>query len=147
MNLADKVNEEIKLAMKSRNEARLRAYRNIKSSFLLLQTSGGAVAEEEYMKALQKMAKQRRDSIEIFENESRNDLADKEKEELVIIEELLPAQMSEAEVENKVRELIKQAGASGAKDMGKVMPLAMKTLSGQADGKLISSVIKRLLES
>ena len=99
------------------------------------------------MKALQKMAKQRRDSIEIFENESRNDLADKEKEELVIIEELLPAQMSEAEVENKVRELIKQTGASGAKDMGKVMPLAMKALSGQADGKLISSVIKRLLES
>ncbi len=147
MNLSEKVNEEIKTSMKARDEKRLRAFRNIKSAFLLLQTSGSTPAEEEYMKALQKMAKQRRDSIEIFEKENRQDLADKEKEELVVIAELLPAQMSEEELSAGIAALIAAAGATGPKDMGRVMPLAMKAYSGKADGKLISELIKKHLGS
>ena len=147
MNLSEKVNEEIKTAMKARDEKRLRAFRNIKSAFLLLQTSGSAPAEEEYMKALQKLAKQRRDSIEIFEKEKRQDLADKEKEELDVIAELLPAQMSEEELNAGIAALIAENGASGPKDMGRMMPIAMKAYSGKADGKLISELIKKQLGS
>ncbi len=145
MNLAEHVNQEITIAMKARNEGRLRTFRNIKAAFLLLQSSGTDVAEDGYLKALQKMAKQIRDSIEIFEKEGRTDLASKEKEELVIIEELLPKQMSEAEITAKVQEIISQTGASGMKDLGKVMPAAIKATAGLADGKLVSEVVKRLL--
>jgi len=145
MNLAEKVNNEIKDAMKSRNEARLRTFRNIKAAFLLLKSSGTEVAEDGYLKALQKMAKQIRDSVEIFEKEGRVDLATKEKEELAIIEELLPSQMGEAEITAKVQEIITQTGASGAKDLGKVMPQAMKAMAGVADGKIISEVVRKLL--
>lgn len=134
--------------MKAREESRLRALRNIKSAFLLLDTSGNeSVTDDDRIKALQKMAKQRKDSIEIFEKEGRHDLAEKEKEELVIIETFLPAQLSEAEVEGKIREIIAGAGAQGMKDLGKVMPVAMKALGSQADGKLISETVKRLLNS
>jgi uncharacterized protein YqeY len=97
------------------------------------------------MKALQKMAKQRKDSIEIFEKENRQDLADKEKEELQIIETFLPAQLGEAEIEAAVKAIIAETGAEGMKDLGKVMPQAMKQLSAQADGKLISEKVKALL--
>lgn len=147
MSLVETVNSELKEAMKARDEAKLRALRNIKSAFLLLATAeGGAeVTDEVCIKALQKMAKQRKDSIAIFEEQGRNDLAEKEKEELVVIETYLPAQMGEAEVEAKIREIIASAGASGPKDMGKVIPVAMKALGGQADGKLISELVKKLL--
>jgi uncharacterized protein YqeY len=147
MSLVEQVNEGIKEAMKARNEGRLRALRNIKSAFLLLATAegGGEVTDEACIKALQKMAKQRKDSIDIFRQQNRNDLADKEQEELDVIDTFLPAQMSEAEVENKVREIIASSGAQGMKDLGKVMPVAMKTLGGQADGKLISELVKKLL--
>ena len=145
MNLAEKVNNEIKDAMKSRNESRLRTFRNIKSAFLLLQSSGTEQNEDSYMKAIQKMAKQIRDSIEIFEKEGRADLVAKESEELQIIEELLPTQMSEADITVKVQAIIKQTGASGMKDLGKVIPVAMKEMSGKADGKLVSEIVKRLL--
>ena len=91
------------------------------------------------------MAKTIRDSIEIFEKEGRMDLANKEKEELAIIEELLPTQMSEAEITTIVQEIITQTGAAGMKDLGKVMPAAMKATAGVADGKLVSEVVKRLL--
>jgi len=148
MNLGETINEGIKEAMKARNEARLRALRNIKSAFMLLDTAGGgSVTDEDRIKALQKMAKQRKDSIEIFEKEGRNDLADKEKEELVVIEEFLPAQLGEAEIEEKVRAIIAEAGASGMKDRGKVMPVAMKSMAGVADGKLVSEMVKKLLGS
>ena len=143
--LADKINEGIKEAMKARAEARLRALRNIKSAFLLLDTAGGNVSDDDRVKALQKMAKQRKDSIEIFEKEGRNDLADREKEELVVIEEFLPAQLSEADIEARVKAIIAETGAAGMKDLGKVMPAAMKAMGGQADGKLISETVKRLL--
>jgi uncharacterized protein YqeY len=145
MNLAEKVNNEIKDAMKSRNESRLRTFRNIKSAFLLLQSSGTEQNEDSYMKAIQKMAKQIRDSIEIFEKEGRADLVAKESEELQIIEELLPTQMSEADITAKVQTIIEQTGAAGMKDLGKVIPVAMKEMSGKADGKLVSEIVKRLL--
>ncbi|MBS3915880.1 MAG: GatB/YqeY domain-containing protein [Bacteroidetes bacterium] len=147
MNLFDQVNEGIKNAMKAREEARLRALRNIKSAFLLLETAegGGEVTDEIRIKSLQKLAKQRKDSIEIFRQQNRNDLADKEQEELDIINTFLPAQMSEEEVTAKIQAIISGSGAQGMKDMGKVMPVAMKELSGLADGKLISDLVKKLL--
>lgn len=145
MNLAEKVNNEIKDAMKSRNESRLRTFRNIKSAFLLLQSSGSEQNEDSYMKAVQKMAKQIRDSIEIFEKEGRTDLVAKESEELQIIEELLPTQMSEADIIAKIQTIIEQTGAAGMKDLGKVIPVAMKEMSGKADGKLVSEIVKKLL--
>jgi len=91
------------------------------------------------------MAKQRKDSIEIFEKEGRQDLADKEKEELVIIETFLPAQLREADIEARVKAIIVETGAEGMKDLGKVMPMAMKAMAGVADGKLISECVKKLL--
>lgn len=147
MSLIERVNEDLKQAMKQREEAKLRALRNIKSAFLLLQTAEGAaeVTDEMCVKALQKLAKQRKDSIEIFEKEGRNDLASKEKEELGFIEVYLPAMMSEAEVKAAISAIIAETGASGAKDMGKVMPVAMKNLGGKADGKVISALVKELL--
>jgi uncharacterized protein YqeY len=145
MNLAEQINEGIKEAMKARDEVRLRALRNIKSAFLLLDTAGGTVSDDDRVKALQKMAKQRKDSIEIFEKEGRQDLADKEKEELEIIETFLPAQLGEAEIEANIRAIMAETGAEGMKDLGKVMPLAMKAMAGKADGKLISEKVKALL--
>jgi uncharacterized protein len=147
MSLVNQVNEGIKEAMKARNEVRLRALRGIKSAFLLLATAeGGAeVTDEACFKALQKMSKQRKDSLTIFEEQGREDLAVKEREELAVINEFLPAMMGEAEVEEKIKAIIAETGATGAKDMGKVIPVAMKTLGGQADGKLISEIVKRLL--
>ncbi len=148
MSLVTEVNEGIKAAMKARDEVRLRALRSIKSAFLLLATAeGGAeVTDDLCIKALQKLAKQRKDSISIFEEQNRNDLADKEKEELLIIDAFLPVQMNEADVEAKIKEIIANAGANGPKDMGKVIPVAMKELGGVADGKLISEIVKRLLQ-
>ncbi len=145
MSLFEKVNQEITLAMKARNEDRLRTFRNVKASFLLLQSSGVEIAEDAYLKAIQKMAKQVRDSIDIFEKENRMDLANKEKSELVILQELLPTQMSEEEILKTVQEIILQTNAQGMKDLGKVMPVVMKATAGIADGKLISEVVKRLL--
>ncbi|MBL7812623.1 MAG: GatB/YqeY domain-containing protein [Bacteroidetes bacterium] len=147
MSLVEQVNEGIKEAMKARNEGRLRALRGIKSAFLLLATAegGGAVTDEACIKALQKMSKQRKDSLAIYEQQGRADLAEKEKEELSVIDEFLPAMMGEAEVEAKIKAIITETGAAGPKDMGKVIPVAMKTLGGQADGKLISEIVKRLL--
>ena len=145
MNLAEQINEGIKTAMKARDEVRLRALRNIKSAFLLLDTAGGTVSDEDRIKALQKMAKQRKDSIDIFEKEGRHDLADKEKEELEIIETFLPAQLGESVIEANIRAIMAETGAEGMKDLGKVMPLAMKAMAGKADGKLISEKVKALL--
>lgn len=145
MKLAEKVNNEITLAMKSRDEVKLRTYRNVKAAFLLLQSSGNDVGEEEYQKAIQKMAKQLRDSIDIFSKEGRDDLVKKESEELEIISGLLPKQLSEEEIRHKVKEIIDTTGFNTMKDMGKVMPLAMKATSGVADGKLVSEIVKQML--
>ena len=147
MNLKDQINEGIKEAMKAKQSDRLRALRGIKSAFMLQDTAeGGAeVSEADRMKALQKLAKQRKDSLDIYEQQGREDLAKVEREELAVIEEFLPAQMGEAEVRAAVQAIITESGASGMKDMGKVMPVAMSQLGSQADGKLISALVKELL--
>lgn len=147
MNLKDQINEGIKEAMKAKQSDRLRALRGIKSAFMLQDTAEGGldVSEADRLKALQKLAKQRKDSLDIYEQQGREDLAKVEREELAVIEEFLPAQMGEAEVRAAVQAIIDSSGATGMKDMGKVMPVAMSQLGGQADGKLISALVKELL--
>ena len=147
MTLVDKVNNDLKEAMKARQEARLRALRNIKSAFLLLATAEGAaeVTDEMCLKALQKLAKQRKDSLDIYIAQNRPDLATKEQEELDVINTYLPAQMSTDEVKSIVKALIDETGLNTPKDMGKLMPMAMQKLAGNADGKTISAVLKELL--
>lgn len=146
MSLTEKINEGLKQAMKSKDEASLRALRAIKSALLLAKTSGGSeVDEEAELKMLQKLAKQRKESIEIFRKQGRNDLADPEEQELHIIEGFLPKQMSEEEVRNIIQRIVTENNLSGASGIGKLMPLAMKELSGKADGKTISAIAKELL--
>ena len=148
MALEQHVNDGIKAAMKAKDEAGLRGLRAIKSALLLAKTATGAKAtlsEEEETKLLQKLVKQRRDSLEIYQQQNRPDLAKKEVEEIEVIEKFLPEQMDEAAVTEKIREIIAQTGAQSPADMGKVMGLATKTLAGQADGKLIAAVAKKLL--
>ena len=147
MSLTDTINTEIKEAMKAKDQAALRGLRSIKSALLMLATEkgGGDVNEDAELKMLQKLAKQRKDSIEIYEQQNRQDLAEPEKEELAIIERFLPKQMSEDEVRAILQKIIADTGASSAADTGKVMPLAMKEIAGKADGKTISTVLRSLL--
>jgi len=147
MQLIDRVNEDLKNAMKARDEAKLRTLRGMKSAFLLLQTAeGGAeVTDELCIKALQKLAKQRKDSLDQYEQAGRQDEAQKEREELEVINTYLPAAMDEAALATGIQAIIVEMGASGPRDLGKVMPAAMKTFGAQADGKIISSLVKELL--
>ena len=147
MSLSDRINTGIKEAMKAKDEARKRTLRAIKSQLLLLKTDGtGAdITEEKEIKLLQKMVKERQDSYEAYMKQDRNDLAVIEKEEMDIIKEYLPAQMSEEEVKAVVEGIIAQVGATSMKDMGKVMDAANKQLAGKADGKTISTIVKGLL--
>ncbi len=148
MNLEEKVMAEMKDAMKSRNEAALRGLRAIKAEIIKAKTepgAGGQVTPDGEVKLLQKMMKQRRDSLEIYNQQSRPELAQKEQEEMDIIERFLPAQMSETELQQALQELIAELGARSAADMGKVMGAASKRLAGKADGKAISTAVKALL--
>lgn len=147
MSLEEKVMEEIKTAMKAKNEAELRTLRAIKSAILLEKTSGGSgeITEADEMKMLQKMAKQRRDSLDIFKQQNREDLAAKEEEELAILERFLPKPFTHEELDEAIKAIITQVGAASAADMGKVMGIASKQLAGKADGKTISETVKRLL--
>jgi len=147
MSLEQKVMEEMKGAMRAKDEAALRTLRAIKAAILIEKTSGsgGEITEADETKMLQKMAKQRRDSLDIFVQQNREDLAAKEREELAIIERFLPAQMSAEELQVVIKEIIAQTGASSPADMGKVMGVATKQLAGKADGKLISETVKQLL--
>lgn len=147
MTLAEQINEGIKLAMKAKDADRLRTLRGIKSAFMLLQTSEEAdsLTEDDYIKAIQKLAKQRKDSLEVYEQQGREDLASVERTELQIIETFLPAQMSAEEIKSVVAGIIAEMGVSGPAAMGKVMPVAMQALAGKADGKLISQFVKELL--
>jgi len=149
MSLETRINQDLKEAMKAKDDAAKRGIRAIKQAILLAKTdgSGNEIDEAAEMKMLQKLAKQRRESIEIFEKEGRNDLADKEKEELVIIERYLPEQMSEEELEKHLKQIIEETGASGMQDMGKVMGIASKKLAGRADGKTISAAVRKILNS
>lgn len=147
MTLEEKIMEEIKTAMKAKNEAELRTLRAIKAAILIEKTSGSGteITEADEMKILQKMAKQRRDSLDIFKQQNREDLAAKEEEELAILERFLPKPFTTEELEAAIKAIITQVGAASAADMGKVMGVASKQLAGKADGKTISETVKRLL--
>lgn len=148
MSLELTVNGEIKTAMLAKNEAALRGLRAIKSAILLAKTADGKsgdLTEDDEIKILQKLAKQRKDSLEVFVAQNREDLAQKEREELVVIEQYLPKQMDENELREALKAIIASVGASGAGDMGKVMGAATKQLAGKADGKMISAMVKELL--
>jgi uncharacterized protein len=146
MSLETKIMAEMKEAMKAKDEATLRGLRAIKAALLLLKTSGSEVTEDAEIKALQKMVKQRKDSLEIFQQQNRMDLAQKEEEEIKVIEKFLPQQMSEDELKLAVQKIIIDTGASSPADMGKVMGAATKRLAGKADGKAISAAVKELLK-
>lgn len=146
--IQEQINNDIKEAMKARNEAALRALRGIKSAFLLAATEKGAaetISDDKAIQVLQKLAKQRRDSLDIYTQNGREDLAVKEREELEVIEKYLPAQMGEDEITEILKKIMAETGASGPSDTGKVMPHAMKAMAGKADGKLISEVLRKLL--
>lgn len=148
MSLEEKVMAQMKDAMKSKNEAALRSLRAIKAEIIKAKTEPGAngeLTEEGSLKMLQKMVKQRKDSLDIFTQQQRTDLAEKEKEEIAIIEQFLPRQLSEDELKAAVQAIVAQVGATSAADLGKVMGVASKQLAGKADGKAISAVVKSLL--
>lgn len=147
MTLEQKITADLKEAMKAKDKASLRGIRAIKAAILLFKTdgSGEEMNEEKEIKLLQKLVKQRRDSLDIYEKQNREDLAVQEREEIEVIERYLPKQMSEAELKSALETIIQQTGATSAKDMGKVMGAATKTLAGKADGKAISAMVKTLL--
>ncbi len=150
MSLETDVMSLMKDAMKNKDEAMLRGLRAIKAEIIKAKTEPGAngeISAEGEMKLLQKLVKQRRDSLTIFEQQNRADLASKEAEEIAVIEKFLPAQMSEADIKKVLQEIIAQVGAAGPQDLGKVMGVATKQLAGKADGKVISALTKELLTS
>ena len=148
MSLEQQIMTEMKEAMKAKNEGLLRGLRAIKAEIIKAKTepgAGGEINEETEQKFLQKMMKQRKDSLEIFEKQGREDLAIKEREEIALIEKFLPKQLDPAALKEIVAKIIAETGASSAADMGKVMGVASKQLAGQADGKSISAIVKELL--
>ncbi len=148
MRLEQNIMAEMKEAMKSKNEAALRGLRAIKAEIIKAKTepgAGGEIDEATEQKFLQKMMKQRKDSLEIFEQQGRADLAIKEKEEMELIARFLPKQLSEEEITTSLKAIIAETGAASAADMGKVMGVATKQLAGKADGKMISTIVKQLL--
>lgn len=148
MSLSEKIMAEIKDAMKAKDTLKLESLRAVKSALLLAQIENGAKAElsaEEEIKLLQRLVKQRKESAAIFTEQGRADLAGPEVAQAAIIEQFLPAQLSEAEVEAVVAKIVGETGASGMADMGKVMGAASAQLAGQADGKTISAIVRKLL--
>ena len=146
MALADQINNDIKEAMKAKAEANLRALRAIKSAILLEQTSGkGELDEAAELRLLQKLVKQRMDSIAIYQQQNREDLAKSEIEEVAVIEKYMPAMMSEDEIRAALKEIITTVGATSPADMGKVMGVASKQLAGKADGRTVSELVKKIL--
>ena len=148
MNLYDQVSEDIKAAMKARDKVRLETLRNIKKVFIEAKTAPGSndtLDDADALKIIQKLAKQGRESAAIFTEKNRQELADNEMAQVTVIESYLPKQLSEEEIEAAVKDIIAQTGASSMKDMGKVMGLANKQMAGKADGRAISTIVKRLL--
>ena len=148
MSLEQSIMADLKDAMRSKDEKALRSLRAIKAAIIVAKTSegaGGEISPEEEIKLLQKLIKQRKDSLEIYEQQNRADLALTEKEEIEIIEKFLPKQLSEDNLKEALTKIIKDAGASSNADLGKVMGIATKQLAGQADGKAISSLARELL--
>lgn len=147
MDLEKKVMDMLKEAMKAKDEASLRALRAIKGAILLAKTekNAGEMNEEREIQLLQKLAKQRKESYEIYQSQGMSDLAQKEKEELEVLEKFLPQQLSEDELRPILTSLIAELGATDIKEMGKVIGAANKKLAGQAEGALISKIVKELL--
>jgi uncharacterized protein YqeY len=148
MSLEQKIMADLKTAMLAKDEKGLRSLRAVKAAILLAKTSegsGGELKEEDEIKLLQKLVKQRKDSLEIFQQQNRTDLAQKEQEEIEVIEKFLPKQLSAEELKAIVAKIIADVGASSPADMGKVMGAATKQLAGKADGKTISALVKELL--
>ena len=148
MALEQLIMTDLKAAMIAKDDAALRSLRAIKAAILLAKTAeggNGEISEEEEIKLLQKLVKQRKDSLEIFQQQHRDDLAKKEEEEIAVISKFLPKQMSPEEVRAEVQAIINSVGASGPGDMGKVMGVASKQLAGKAAGKTISTIVKELL--
>lgn len=148
MSLEQKIMTLMKEAMKSKNEAELRGLRAIKAEIIKAKTepgAGGEVSAEKELSLLQKMMKQRKDSLEIYQQQNRADLAQKEQEEMAVIEKFLPKQLSAEELKSELQQVIMETGASSPADMGKVMGAANKKLAGRADGKTISAMVKELL--
>ena len=149
MSLESRVMTALKAAMKAKDDAAKRSLRAIKSAILLEKTSGSSKTFDEAaeIKMVQKLVKQRRDSLAIFEQQGREDLATKEREEIAVIEQFLPQQMDATELESFLKGIIAQTGASSMRDMGKVMGMASKQLAGRADGKTVSGMVKKLLSA
>lgn len=148
MNLEQKIMAELKTAMLAKDEKTVRSLRAVKAAIILAKTAegaGGEIGEAEEIKLLQKLVKQRKDSLEIFQQQNRADLAQKEQEEIEVIERFLPKQMSAEELKTAIAAIIAETGASSPADMGKVMGAATKQLAGKADGKAISTLVKELL--
>ncbi|MBT8187583.1 MAG: GatB/YqeY domain-containing protein [Croceitalea sp.] len=150
MSLQEKVMSEMKTAMKAKDTVALESLRAIKSALLLAKTDkggGGELSEEDEVKLIQKLVKQRKDSAAIFSGQGRNDLAEPELAQVAVIEKFLPEQLTEEEIEKVVVQTIDHLGATGMQDMGKVMGMVSKELAGQADGKTISTIVKTKLSS
>ena len=150
MNVEEKVMIDLKTAMLAKDEKSLRSLRAIKAAIINTKTAegfSGEVKEEDEVKLLQKLVKQRKDSLEIFEKQNREDLASKEREEIEVIEKFLPKQMSEDELKSIIAKIVERSGASSSADMGKVIGMANKELAGKADGKTIASIVKDILSS
>jgi len=150
MTLEQKIMADLKTAMLAKDDKALRSLRAIKAAILLAKTSSGAsgdLSEEEEVKILQKLVKQRKDSLDIFTQQNRPDLAEKEREEIEVIERFLPKQLTEEEIKSELKIILTENGASGPADMGKIMGIASKALAGKADGKTISRLLKDMLNN
>lgn len=147
MTLEEKIAKDLVAAMKAKDEVALRGIRAIKSAILLLKTdgSGQAIDEAKEVQLLQKLVKTRQESFDIYTKNGREDLAVREKEEIDVIKKYLPAMLEGAELEEVLRQIVGETGATSAKDMGKVMGAANKQLAGKADGRAISEIVKKLL--
>jgi len=147
MSLESKIMEDLKVAMKSKDQVAMRSLRAIKAAILLTQTdgSGKELNDAGEIKLIQKLVKQRQDSLDIYVKQNREDLASVERDEISVLKKYLPEQLSEDELLPIIQEIISKTGASGMKDMGKVMGMASQQLAGKADGKTISTIVRKLL--
>jgi uncharacterized protein YqeY len=150
MKISDQINEDLKDAMRAKDKVALEALRAAKTAFTLAKTqegAGGEISEADELKIIQRLVKQRKESADIYKQQSRLDLYDREVGEAAVLEKYLPVQLSVDELKTKLKTIITDVGATGPKDMGKVMGIATKELFGKADGKIISQMVKELLNS
>ena len=149
MSLEERINQDLKEAMKAKDPAALRGIRAIKAAILLEKTSGAKheISNEVEMKIVQKLIKQRKDSLDIYQKQNREDLAQTEREEIEVIKQYLPKQLTREELRAEIKKVIDEIGASSIQDMGKVMGTASKKLAGKADGKTMSGIVRELLNA